>query len=286
MNCKVCGKENPSDVDLCVSCGSVLLRPVSENTKTSQAARRTAFPSYFREVCRNFARSPLMILFAICYSLGVVLILLQPVSATSLGGQTYSGLIDVLDKLTCILMAVGIWITCLDGWRKNDQPICLAGLTIITAIQMISMILVCIATVIVLVKILLSALIVLVLVGLVIYLKWIQVQGCMSVLNAARDCVPETLHIKTLSIIQFISAGLNFLILIIGESDNELKTIIDCVLAAFGGVLLLSYKSMMEDLELASVQMAAEEPAKAAEPVVEYIPAWKRVQMEKENSEK
>ena len=283
MRCNICGKDNPSNVDLCLSCGSALPRAASLGAKSSDSSWETDFSTYFRETCREFARSPLMILFAIWYSITAVLTFTQPSLVIRYAGGSLVSILYGVDVLSACVVVVGIWITCLDGWRKYDPPIRLAGLSIMIAVQMISAVFVCILVVLVLLTN--PTLIVVALVGFIAYLAWLKVSACISIRNAIRDCEPDTRHIKALAIIQFVSAGLTALLLLVGASDSVLQSISSIVGALLAGAILLLYKNMMEHLEVASVQMNTEVPEKAKEPAQEYIPAWKRVQMEKENNE-
>lgn len=307
MRCNTCGKENPDNVDFCVSCGSALPRSASVGIKCSGISSETGFTTYFREAWRKFARSPLALLTVLCYSAGVLCNWLEIDTASSewyvflssLGWGnwrseiilevTLANVISIVDMLPGTLAAVGIWMIYAEGWIKKDRPVRLGGLKLVLTLEVVSMIVLGLTFCVALFMAGRAFLLVLVLAGLIMFLSWVKIAVCITVRDTVQNCMPETRYLKALAIIEFVVGSVNVLGILSGKAADDLGGILNCALVFLLGTLLRKYKALMEDLDAKRVEMEAqskEEPVQT-EPVrdAEYVPAWKRVQMEKENSE-
>lgn len=306
MRCKICGKENPDNVDLCFSCGSTLSGSASAEPTHSDLSQGGDFPSYFRAAWRQFARSPLAILFVLCYCAGLVITLLEwdayllelDSVLMSLGiwnmitipsRKIILNVIHAIEMLPSILMAVGIWMICADAWDKKDRPIRLGGLKLVLALEVVRIAVLGLIFCIALIMARRAFLFVLVLAGLVMATLWIRVAVCITVRNTAQSCMPLTRYVKALAVIGFIAGGLNVLSILSGSTADGLGNILNCAMRFVLGALLLKYKELMDALDCKRIEMKIQSPE---EPVqeqnaekTEYVPAWKRVQMEKEKTE-
>lgn len=299
MNCKVCGKENPDTVDLCISCGSTL--PRSSGKATYAKAQKLKYQCYFREAWRRFVRSPLAIIFILCFSAGMLCgwfekyaeilraeMALGSMSIWSLSWLPYRKVIlaafHIIGMLPSTLTAVGLWMIFADTWKKPDHPIHPGGLKLILIVHVVSMVILGILFCIMLAISGRTFLAVLVVAGLTMALYWLIVAMIITARNSSQYCVPNTNYAKALAVIQFISAGLDILNIFSGKTEMTLGCILDCVMMVVLGAVLLKFKELMEDLNAKCVEMEAQSEE---EPVQEqnannYVPAWKRVQMENE----
>ncbi len=302
MNCKVCGKENPDNVDLCVSCGSTLPRSGAEPTFPD--AREVEVQSYFRAAWREFVRSPLVLLLILCFSAGMLCgwfeeyaklleieMALGSLSIWSISLLPYRKVIlavfHIIGMLPSTLMAVGLWMVFADARNKPDRPIRTGGLKLILVLQVILMVILGILFCILLTMAGRAFLAMLVVAVLVMAMYWLIIAVIMTARNTARDCMPDSSYAKALAVVEFIAGGLNVLNIISGQTEITFTGIFNCAIAFVVGAVLLKYRDLMEALLAKCVEMrrASEETPAQEQTTNNYVPAWKRVQMEQENSE-
>lgn len=296
--CKVCGKENPDNVDFCTSCGGTLFSPVEP--KPSELAEETLFERYFRESWRQFVRSPLPLLFVLCYSVCVLLkwfnqeATFQEVEKIvhSMGGWSLSLLsyrniiltvVHIIEMLPGTLMALGMWAIYADAWDKTDRPIRLGALKFIAILQVANFVVICLVFGFAILISGRALLLVVVLAGLILTMYWLMTATALSVRNVVQNYTPDSRYIKALAIVEFILAGLNVLSVVSGNASNGLGGFLNGVLSFLLGSVLLQYKEFMDKINCKYVETETETGPVTIEQ--EQIPAWKRVQMEKENSE-
>ena len=304
MRCNVCGKENPDNVDFCVSCGGTLSG--SSKPSVSGTARESDFTEYFRTAWRQFARSPLVILFVLCYCAGVIYNWFKIGAASSewytvlssLGWGNWrstiipkiviANVLPIVDMVPSTLVVLGILAICAEAWRKPEHPIRPGGLTLVVWVEVVNMVVMGLVFCYALFISGRAFFYVLVLAGLLMAVLWVRVAVSITVRNTVRDCMPETRYVKALAVLEFISAGAHFIRLISGAAE-ELSSILNCIATLLLGILLLKYRELMENLDAKRVEMEAQQEAVPAQIEITkdeaYVPAWKRVQMEKENKE-
>ena len=96
MYCSHCGKPNPDDSAFCSSCGEALV-VVKEDRKseTELIMSPKEYQEYYRQAWRTFITKPFSLVLLICYSISVILNVIET-------GKVFSTMGSIVDILSMI----------------------------------------------------------------------------------------------------------------------------------------------------------------------------------------
>lgn len=259
----------------------VYQQPVYQPPVPVEEGRET-FASHFRLKWRKFVSSPFALIVTILYTICFLMTLFQTFGETGiwnyyLNDDSILGFLLIMLTLTPgLLTTLGMWLLYGGACKRNDDPLNTSGLRIIQVIQIIIMVFYCILVAIVSIgmftnmsvssrlfgsfyygRVSVGAAIVVLgvlIFGMVIMAKTIAMIAHMR--DCALDEIPSSDHVMFVAVMQFISGGLMIVLVLISGVNMEhvldlpLNTLLQVFVMPFlFGVLLINYKSLMDELE-------------------------------------
>lgn len=222
-------------------------------------------------------------------------------------GNFMLSLLQIVVMAPGILIAVGLWMMYIDSLDQSDRPLRVTGLKVILGVEIAALVIYSLYMLVALFASCAAAsalnessylassaetaldtiIVVLVLVGAaVIALSWVTVKMIISIRDCAEGCNPDTKYLKGFAIYEFVTGGLSVLCML--AAGLSLSMAVSCGLQFLFGIVLLKYKDLMETLywkqKKHDTQYEAARTANGLHNQTDYVPAWKRVEMEKKDT--
>lgn len=294
MICKYCGSHNPDGCTACSTCGGPLgvsVPPVSTPAQTVAAASTqprafvVSYETRFRSAWRKVASSGIVLILALVYSVSVILGFVQMEKTMSvlntllemlvlLGGTgasfaqqggTVLNLCMAAFIVPGVLMAIGLWMTYVDGHNSTEQPLNGSGLKLILCAKIAELGMICLAFGVAILGVcgfltdgassdqsakdaVLGAIVfMLVCWAVLAYIRLIFIKLVTKMRDSANQCSPKADHTTSAAVLCFITGVLMALIMLI--TGITVSSLINCAAEILFGVVILMYKGLMKKLQ-------------------------------------
>lgn len=243
--------------------------------------------------------------------------LLQYIGSPSSAIRNYDLIVTLIQLFIAapgVLIAIGLWISYADGRNSPAMPINTTGIKLILGTTIAQLVLLCLSCTYLIftfisaisetdklgysliLKETLTKAVFIILIAMVvgIFLYRLYIKLLCTVRDAADLCYPTTEHVIPAAVVEFICAG--FLIIATLSNGITVSLLLSCALPIMFGILLLQYKQTMDTISIKRTDPSALTPTQAYETFsnvysskqtahsTEYVPAWKRAELEKETA--